>query len=141
MRTAVGAREIPVNRQYGHRLSATTLTIVIFTTLSLQSNKAVVMPPNTLMATYTAPTSTQVFSSSLPALPADPKDQNVNDKTAFLSALRTGVTDMQGEVNASLTQKMEEEKTAEKGKADGKHTSQEDKEEDMYGEENPEDSG
>jgi len=45
---------------------------------------------------------------------------------------------MQSDINVFLTQKMEEDKAAESG-ADGKGKAQEEKAEEMYGEEDPED--
>ncbi|RMY73940.1 hypothetical protein D0862_14208 [Hortaea werneckii] len=97
------------------------------------------MSANSLTAIYSAPTSTQVFSSSLPALSDDPSKQDVQGKTAYLSALRSQATEMQNDVNTFLTQKMEEDKAAESGSAKSK--AQEEKEEEMYGEEDPENDG
>ncbi|RMY91037.1 hypothetical protein D0862_09826 [Hortaea werneckii] len=97
------------------------------------------MSANSLTATYSAPASTQVFSSSLPALPSDPSKQDVQGKTAYLSALRSQATEMQNDVNTFLTQKMEEDKAVESGSA--KNKAQEEKEEEMYGEEDPENDG
>ena len=60
-----------------------------------------------LEATYSTPTETASFATKLPALPV----QDVKGKTEYLAALRTSLTQMQGQVNTLLTQKMEDEKT------------------------------
>ena len=96
------------------------------------------MPPQTLKATYTSPQTSKTFSSSLPPLEGG---QNVQDKAAYLSALRSSISEMQGEVNRFLTQKMDEEKAEETttAKSDEKQKGQEEREEEMYGEEGDED--
>lgn len=92
------------------------------------------MAEKQLTAKYQSPTSADSFSQSLPSLP---KDHDVKEKTEYLSALRTGITQMQADVNAFLTKKMEEEKAA--GGSQGKSSkAKEEKEEEMYGEEDPE---
>lgn len=84
-----------------------------------------------LLANYKSPTSAQTMSFELPAVPKD--GGSVQDKTAYLSALRAKASEMQSEVNAFLTQKMEEDKAAETAKS-----SVDEKEEERYGEEDPE---
>ncbi|TKA83219.1 hypothetical protein B0A55_00666 [Friedmanniomyces simplex] len=91
-----------------------------------------------LTASFASPTSSQTFSASLPALPSDPKAHSVQGKTAYLSALRAGATQMQAEINTALTQRMEHDKVVE---AAGKSKAQEEKAEEMYGEEDPEEDG
>lgn len=91
------------------------------------------MASSPLTTTYTSPTSTQTWSNDLPALPADPKTQTVQQKTASLDALRSAIEQTQSDVNVLLTQKMEGEKSAEAGGSKSK--SREEKAEEMYGEE------
>jgi len=93
---------------------------------------------STLSATYTSPTSTHLFSSRLPPLP---EPQSAQAKSEFLSALRAEVGKMQGDVNGFLTRKMEEDKQQAEGAADGGRKLGEEKEEEMYGEEDPENDG
>ncbi|KAK5116077.1 hypothetical protein LTR85_009359 [Meristemomyces frigidus] len=95
------------------------------------------MSTGPLTAAYKSPTAAQNLSFSLPALPSTTEAQNVQQKTTYLSVLRSSVTQMQSDINAILTQKMEEDKAAESGK--GK--AQEEKMEEMYGEEDPENDG
>ena len=95
------------------------------------------MSTTQLTATYQSPDSSQTFSSDLPSLPSDPSAQDVISKTVYLSALRSNIVQMQSDVNAFLTKKMEDDKASEAGKASGKRTKEE-QEEDMYGEEDPE---
>ena len=96
------------------------------------------MSGSTLVAHYNSPNATQSFSSELPPVPAD--GGNVEEKTAYLAALRANTTKLQEEVNVFLTQKMDEDKAAESGK--GKTSKGvEEREEEMYGEEDPEEAG
>ncbi|KAJ9619223.1 hypothetical protein H2203_008552 [Taxawa tesnikishii (nom. ined.)] len=96
-----------------------------------------------LTATYASPVTTQTFSSALPSLPApgSEKTSSVEEKSAYLSALRLKVSELQNDVNSFLTQKMEEDKAREaEGRGDaagGKSVriKDEDREEEMYGEE------
>lgn len=91
-----------------------------------------------LTAAYKSPDSTRNFSLDLPSLPEDPKALGTREKTVYLSALRSNISKMQDDMNAFLTQKMEEEK-ADGGNADiGKKKTREEQEEEMYGEEDPE---
>lgn len=88
-----------------------------------------------LTADYVAPSGTHAFSHNLP----NPTTNNVTEKTAYLSALRSKSAELQGEVNAFLTQKMEEDVKAAEGA--GKKSKKEEREEEMYGEEDPEADG
>lgn len=63
--------------------------------------------PTTLKAEYAAPASSKQFSYALPSC----KTSSTKEKSAYLSALGTSVTQLQDEVNAFLTEKMEEDKT------------------------------
>ncbi|KAK4634422.1 hypothetical protein CLAFUW4_01245 [Fulvia fulva] len=97
------------------------------------------MSPSSLVAHYKSPHATQSFSSELPHLPED--GANVEQqKTAYLAALRANTTKLQDEVNVYLTQKMDEDKVAESAR--GKSSKDmEEREENMYGEEDPEETG
>jgi hypothetical protein len=64
---------------------------------------------SSLTATYTSPTSSQTFTSSLPALFSPP---TTSDRVAYLSALSLSLKDMQKDVNEFLTQKMADDKAA-----------------------------
>jgi hypothetical protein len=86
-----------------------------------------------LNADYVSPSGTHKFSHELPSASA----KNVTDKTAYLSALRSKNTELQGEINAFLTQKMEEDVKAAEGRPT-KRSKKEEREEEMYGEEDPE---
>lgn len=94
-----------------------------------------------LTATYNSPDTTKVFSAKLPPLPSDTDAQTVKDKTGYLNALRTNVGQMQADVNAFLTKRMEDEKASATGKGNEKKQAREQKEEEMYGEEDPEEDG
>lgn len=86
--------------------------------------------PQLLEATYTGPGVTaKGFTHELPRLSAAP---STTDRTAYLSALRSSVQELQGQVNAFLTQKMDEEKAT---AAAGASRMDESKEEENYGEE------
>ena len=86
-----------------------------------------------LTADYVAPSGTHKFSHELPSASAN----NVTDKTAYLSALRSKNTELQGEINAFLTQKRDEDVKAAEGRPT-KRSKKEEREEEMYGEEDPE---
>ncbi|KAK1087638.1 hypothetical protein LTR33_000954 [Friedmanniomyces endolithicus] len=96
------------------------------------------MPDQALTADYASPTSIHTFTASLPPLPSDPKAQSVPEKTAYLSSLRAGATQMQAEINAALTQRMEGDKAV---AATGKSGVHDEKAEEMYGEEDTEEDG
>jgi hypothetical protein len=87
-----------------------------------------------LKAVYSSPNSSKTFAHALPSASTN----STKDKTAYLSALRKSVVQLQEDVNGFLTTKMEEDKAlaASAGmKADDK------KEEENYGEEGAEDEG
>lgn len=86
-----------------------------------------------LTASYTSPTLAKTFSSALPAVPTS---DSVENKTAFISAVRVSVSQMQDDVNIFLTQRMDEEKAQETAFAGARtKTKDEEREEEMYGEE------
>ena len=88
----------------------------------------------TLKADYAAPNEAKSFAYPLP--PAT--NESTEQKTAYLSALRESVTKLQEDINAFLTQKMEEDKglaSTDGAKVDDK------KEEENYGEETLDDDG
>ncbi|KAF2093163.1 hypothetical protein NA57DRAFT_48739 [Rhizodiscina lignyota] len=83
-----------------------------------------------LEATYAGPdASDKSFSFPLPTLAASP---STSDRTAYLTALRSSVQSIQGQVNTFLTQKMGEEKA---NAAAGGNRVDDSKEEENYGEE------
>lgn len=86
-----------------------------------------------LTAEYASPSGTHTFSHTLPSSSAN----NVTEKTAYLSAVRSKNADLQNEINTFLTQKMEEDVKAAEGSA-GQRSKKEQREEEMYGEEDPE---
>lgn len=86
-----------------------------------------------LTADYASPSGTHTFSHTLPSASA----KNVTEKTAYLSAVRSKNAELQNEINAFLTQKMEEDVKAAEGSA-GQRIKKEEREEEMYGEEDPE---
>lgn len=90
-----------------------------------------------LEAAYHSPQTTQTFSQDLPSPKNDGEHLDVKEKTAFLSALRTSITQIQADVNVFLTQKMEEEKASQ---ASNGAKTKEEKEVENYGGEELEDS-
>lgn len=82
-----------------------------------------------LTAIYTSPSGDNTLSS--PLLSLSEVSSSTGSKTSYLADLRDKVNQMQADVNAFLTQKMEEEQQSTKSAA-------ETREEDMYGEEDPE---
>ncbi|KAI0020374.1 hypothetical protein F4780DRAFT_779498 [Xylariomycetidae sp. FL0641] len=64
-----------------------------------------------LTATYFSPTNAPLAlaSAPLPACPAAAADPSVEEKTAYLGALRRAVAALQERVNAELTARMEED--------------------------------
>lgn len=90
-----------------------------------------------LKATYASPDSTELFTGDLSSLSRDEKSQKVEEKTAYLHELRSKITQMQSDVNASLTRRMEEDKANATTQSSSKRRTQEQKEEEMYGEEDP----
>jgi hypothetical protein len=98
-----------------------------------------------LTASYRSSDATHSIVKDLPAMTAvggkDIDSDSVEKKTAYLSALRTNVVQLQADINTFLTQKMQEDYKAAGGNAQGKTAAADQKEEEMYGEENPEDDG
>jgi len=86
-----------------------------------------------LIASYASHSASQTFSKGLPAL-SDPS--NKADKTTYLSTLRSGISHMQSDVNVFLTKKMEADRAANLNQGN-QETSRDEKEEEMYGEEDP----
>lgn len=85
-----------------------------------------------LTASYASPTNnTHVFSAELPSVSAT---CSVEEKTAFVAAVRASASQMQDDINAMLTQRMEEDKAQESAIAT-KSAKDEEREEEMYGEE------
>jgi hypothetical protein len=99
------------------------------------------MSTTVLTAKYEAPSCTRTFEMSLPPLSSGDHAQSVKDKSAFLNSLRSNIAVVQKEVNTFLTQKMDEEKVEGLSKSDGNSKTREEKEEEMYGEEDPQDDG
>ena len=88
-----------------------------------------------LKAIYSSPNASKTFEYSLPRLSTQ---HSTEEKTAYLSALRSSVVKLQEGVNNFLTAKMEEDKAATSqtpGSVDDK------KEEENYGEEVVEEEG
>ncbi|KXL43354.1 hypothetical protein M433DRAFT_70348 [Acidomyces richmondensis BFW] len=95
------------------------------------------MDSKILTASYASHSASETFSKSLPAL----SDlSNVSEKTVYLSALRLSISQMQSDVNEFLTKKMDEDQTASVHQ-DNKEIAGDEKEEEMYGEEDPEQDG
>ena len=94
---------------------------------------------NALTAHYTSASEIHTFSSPLPGLPLS--SGTVDEKTSYLNALRSDVTQLQGEINNFLTKRMEDEKLNELGKNGSKRAKNEEREEAMYGEEDAEEEG
>lgn len=89
-----------------------------------------------LTVDYSAPsTASRSFSQTLPACAQTPSTE---ERTAYLASLHASIGKMQDEVNAFLTQKMEEDKMSAGNAA---QTADEAKEEENYGEEVVEDEG
>ena len=110
-----------------------------FTAVNACSRLYMAQPP-ALTALYSSPSDVHTFARSLPSLPQDLEKQTVQAKTAYLSALRSSITQMQSGVNAFLTRKMEEDKAAEAA-AGVKKKAADEKAEEMYGEEEGEEDG
>lgn len=86
-----------------------------------------------LTAVYKSPMNTNTFHFPLPTLTHPPSKQNT---TAYLSALRKTVAQVQTDINIFLTRKMEEEKEYTVANGNGSSTKiDEQKEEENYGEE------
>jgi len=81
-----------------------------------------------LSVKYSGPSGdSQTFTANLRSCPANPSTEQ---RTSYLSELRTGISQVQGDINVFLTQKMEEDK-AEAGRS----ALNDEKEEENYGEE------
>ncbi|TID24452.1 putative ekc keops complex subunit gon7 protein [Venturia nashicola] len=83
----------------------------------------------TLSATYSAPDSAEKGFNQL--LPMCSEEPSPTERTAYLAALRTSITDAQDQINAFLTQKMDED-NAKAGTASAEDDA---KAEENYGEE------
>jgi hypothetical protein len=66
-----------------------------------------------LTASYASPTSSQTFTSDLPALSSPPV---TSERIAYLDTLSTSLKTMQKDVNEFLTQKMADDKAADDAK-------------------------
>lgn len=89
-------------------------------------------------ADYDSQTEQKTFAATLST--ATSATSSTSEKTAYLGELREHVSQMQDDINAFLTAKMEEDKAAEQAAGHRKVKGiDEDKEEQMYGEEDPED--
>ncbi|GAM86281.1 hypothetical protein ANO11243_042930 [Dothideomycetidae sp. 11243] len=133
------------------RLSLTQIVHTKFTTPSISSRTRSLIPlplsskhtltmadtdsKDELRATYTSPSGKKVFSTPLGS--TTDANRSTTEKTAYLSDLRAKVSQLQENVNAFLTAKMEEDNAAQQAAGKTK-TMDEDKEENMYGEEDPE---
>jgi hypothetical protein len=73
-----------------------------------------------LTAEYNSPSDSKRFEHDAPALP---ENLSVDEKTAYLASLRSSLSKLRGEINAFLTEKMEQDNVADK------------QEEENYGEE------
>jgi len=82
------------------------------------------MASQSLTAAYVSPAGEEHFKSSLPNI----HSEDVKEKTAYLSALRSSTTQLQSDINTFLTKKMEDDKASGDRKVD-------EKAEEMYGEE------
>lgn len=95
------------------------------------------MAPASITANYSSPTSTTIFSHSLPNLTADATKRCTQEKTTYLAELRAKTGLLQTDINTYLTQRVNEDKNA---AASGQQVAQDEKAEEMYGEEDPEQS-
>lgn len=100
------------------------------------------MSTTKLSATYNAPDETKDLTLDLPLVLSD--QGTVEDKTTYLTTLRTQIANLQDNVNAFLTQKMEDDNAAASAaQNDAKDKAQLRKEQlevDRYGEEDVEDA-
>jgi len=96
---------------------------------------------NALTASYTSPHTSHTFTSPLSSIAA--ANESTKSKTAYMTDLRSRTSQLQDDVNAYLTQRMEEDKAREGGVVGKKSKSARDEErlEEMYGEEDPEADG
>jgi len=98
-------------------------------------------PINALTASYTSPHASHASTSPLPSLAS--ANESTSAKTAYITDLREKTSQLQDDVNAYLTQRMEEDKARE-GNVVGKRSKsakEEERLEEMYGEEDMEADG
>ncbi|KAF4548223.1 Hypothetical protein D9617_30g011270 [Elsinoe fawcettii] len=93
---------------------------------------------NLLIASYSSPNGSHNFE--IPLTSVAEANGSTGAKTDYLSNLRSKTSKLQDDINVFLTQKMEEDKAA-SATAGQKSKVDEDKEEEMYGEEDPEQDG
>lgn len=105
--------------------------------VSFVASDNIEMADQHISAKYRSQKSSEAFAQKLPTLP---KENDAKTKMEYLSALRSSLVQMQSDVNVFLTKKMEEEKSSNAYKGDSRK-SLEEKEEEMYGEEDPEAEG
>lgn len=91
-----------------------------------------------LSAQYNSSSAAKTFNT--PLQPISAANQSTSHKSAYLSDLRSKVSQLQDEVNTFLTDRMEQERAV-TAAAGGSKGVDEDKEEAMYGEEDPENDG
>ncbi|KAM5429540.1 hypothetical protein McanMca71_006835 [Microsporum canis] len=91
--------------------------------------KAVYQSPRTSEETTAPPA--HLFSQRLSASIPPFGEYSLAERTAYLAELRTSIVSLQADVNAFLTEKMEDDKLREQGSG----TTDDKKEEDNYGEE------
>ncbi|KAG8531219.1 uncharacterized protein KY384_004577 [Bacidia gigantensis] len=89
-----------------------------------------------LKAFYTSPEESQIFTHTLPSATAS--TASTEKKTAYLHELKGAVGKLQGEINEFLTDKMEQDKAAEKEGTGNTRSVDENKAEETYGEEDVE---
>ncbi|EMC95030.1 hypothetical protein BAUCODRAFT_149060 [Baudoinia panamericana UAMH 10762] len=99
------------------------------------------MAVQALTASYLSTSTSKKFAHDLPNLPHESKAQDAEGKTAYLSALRSNSAKMQADINTFLTACMDHDKAAENSKSVRDARRDEEKEEEMYGEEDPEADG
>ncbi|KAM5467067.1 hypothetical protein MauCBS54593_005687 [Microsporum audouinii] len=91
--------------------------------------KAVYQSPRTPEETTAPPA--HLFSQRLSTSLPPSGEYSLAERTAYLAELRTSIVSLQADVNAFLTEKMEDDKLREQGSG----TTDDKKEEDNYGEE------
>ncbi|EGR46019.1 uncharacterized protein TRIREDRAFT_110496 [Trichoderma reesei QM6a] len=89
-------------------------------------------PTTTLTSSYTSPTNAPFTTAE--SIPAPPTPLDAASKAKYLAALRASVSSAQDKINRELTARMEEDKKREEA-AGLKHTVDDEKEEENYGEE------
>ncbi|TFA97564.1 hypothetical protein CCMA1212_010696 [Trichoderma ghanense] len=86
----------------------------------------------TLTTSYTSPTNAPFAITE--SIPAPPSPLDAASKSKYLEALRASVASAQDKINRELTARMEEDKAREEA-AGVKHSVDDEKEEENYGEE------